>query len=75
MLRTSNGVGHDAVHFAKSVPQIFTPNVCHLHTWDGRYLHKHQSPEIAADAIRVLKARHERKGLDDRSAMRIMHET
>jgi hypothetical protein len=57
-----DGVGHDAVHFAESVPRIFTPHECLIYTWDGRYLHKHQTPETAADAIRVLKARHEAKG-------------
>jgi hypothetical protein len=54
-----DGVGHDAVHFAESVPRIFSSERCRVYTWDGRYLRKHQTPETAADAIRVLKAQHE----------------
>jgi hypothetical protein len=54
-----DGVGHDAAHFAESVPQIFRPQVCHVYTWDGRYLHRHQTPATAAHAVRMLRVRYE----------------
>jgi hypothetical protein len=51
-----DGVGHDAAHFATSVPEIFGAPSCRLYTWDGTRLHAHRTPETAADAVRVLLA-------------------
>jgi len=56
-----DGVKHDIVHFAVSIPKIFASEELHVYVWDGRYLKEHRTPEDAADALRTMKKRKARR--------------